>query len=331
MKKKTKKRLVHLLWALIGVALAALVFIPPRAYLPRQRWTVPLQKDLPNWSLTPAVRDLMKLAPPLALLPQPFRPEPKPEPPPTERSPTKPPVLLPPPPVSFLRPSPALKGQGARIAIIIDDVGPSEPAFRQALKLPAEVTLSFLPYAKGVRQEALAAREAGHDTMLHLPMEPLGGENPGPDALTTAQDDESLREKLSINLNKFDGYLGVNNHMGSRMTMDRNKIRIVLEGIHEKGLFFVDSRTSARSVAGQVAQELGVSSVSRDVFLDDTPTPAAIRAQLAQAEQIARHKGGAVVIGHPHSVTLQTLTEWIPQAKSAGYAIVPVRQLIAPE
>lgn len=246
-----------------------------------------------------------------------------PEPP--HATPKQPPVA--PEPVPVPVPLPTGKSHG-QIAIIIDDVGLVRRLSERAVRLPAFVTLSYLPYAPELTQQAEAAQAHGHDVMLHLPMEPLGRENPGPDALLTSQSEEEWRVLTEKALLSFDGFIGVNNHMGSRLTAHEPAVRVVMELLKGRDLFFVDSRTNSHSIAEKIAKELGVRASGRDVFLDDTVTAAAVQASLVQLETIARHRGQAIAIGHPHAVTLEALERWIPAAQARGFVFVPVRSLI---
>lgn len=220
------------------------------------------------------------------------------------------------------------EGDKPRIAIVIDDMGLSVTHAKRAIALPAAVTLSFLPYGKQLTRLADKAREAGHEVMLHLPMEPLGHENPGPGALLVAQSSDEMRERIEKGLDSFSGYDGVNNHMGSRFTADYEGMRLVMEALRDRGLFFLDSFTSPRSVGAQVAREMNVRTEVRDVFIDDDLSLTAIGAQLAQTQRLARRNGFAIAIGHPNAATLTALERWIPEAESEGFAFVPVREVV---
>ena len=155
------------------------------------------------------------------------------------------------------------------VAIVIDDVGIDRPRSKRAWELPGPLTMSFLPYAKDLRDQARAARARGHELMLHLPMEPTGRADPGPNALLVSLGDAEIKQRTAAALDSFDGYVGVNNHMGSRFTTFRPGMETVLRQFKGRGLMFLDSRTTAQSVGDQVAQEMGVPSVVRHVFLDD--------------------------------------------------------------
>lgn len=214
------------------------------------------------------------------------------------------------------------------IAIVIDDVGLDRPHSKRAWELPGPLTMSFLPYAKDLREQAKAARAHGHELMLHLPMEPSGRADPGPNALLVTLTDAELKQRVATALDSFDGYVGVNNHMGSRFTAFRPGMETVLRQFKARGLLFLDSRTTAQSVGDQLAQELGVPSVTRNVFLDDDGSAAAVRRQLAETEAVARRQGFAVAIGHPHEATIQALGEWLPTVAAKGFVLAPLSAVL---
>lgn len=214
------------------------------------------------------------------------------------------------------------------VAVVIDDVGLDRPRSKRAWELPGPLTMSFLPYAKDLREQAKAARAKGHELMLHLPMEPTGRNDPGPNALLVSLSDAELRQRTTAALDSFDGFAGVNNHMGSRFTTFKPGMETVLRQLKGRGLMFLDSRTSAQSVGDQLAQEMGVPSIVRHVFLDDEETLDAVRRKLAEAEAIARRQGFVVVIGHPHEATLQALGEWLPTVHGKGMALAPATAVL---
>jgi polysaccharide deacetylase 2 family uncharacterized protein YibQ len=214
------------------------------------------------------------------------------------------------------------------IAIVIDDVGLDRPNSRRAWELPGPLTMSFLPYARDLREQAKAARAHGNELMLHLPMEPGGRADPGPNALLVSLGDGELKQRLTTALDSFDGYVGVNNHMGSRFTAFKPSMDTVLRQLKARGLLFLDSRTTPQSVGDQLAQELGVPSVARNVFLDDDESLDAVRRKLAETEAVARRQGFVVAIGHPHAATVQALAEWLPTVAGKGYVLAPLSAVL---
>ena len=214
------------------------------------------------------------------------------------------------------------------VAIVIDDVGIDRPRSKRAWDLPGPLTMSFLPYAKDLREQARAARARGHELLLHLPMEPTGRADPGPNALLVSLSDAELRQRTTAALDSFDGYVGVNNHMGSRFTTFRPGMETVLRQFKGRGLMFLDSRTTAQSVGDQLAQEMGVPSIVRHVFLDDDESLEPVRRKLAETEAVARRQGFVVAIGHPHEATLQALGEWLPGLQGKGLALAPATAVL---
>jgi polysaccharide deacetylase 2 family uncharacterized protein YibQ len=232
-------------------------------------------------------------------------------------------VVVPAPP-----PSPRHRPGAPVIAIVIDDVGPALGAARRAIRLPAPVTLSFLPYAEQLDRLVADAARAGHEIMLHLPMEPVGDEDPGPGALLASLPEPVVARRVREAIARLPGAVGVNNHMGSRVTAMPVPMAVVMDELRAAGLYFIDSRTTASSVAEAVAIRTGVPTTGRDVFLDNELDAVAIRRQLANTERIARRRGWAVAIGHPHAITLQILSAWIPDVRRRGFELVPASRAV---
>ncbi len=214
------------------------------------------------------------------------------------------------------------------IAIVIDDVGLDRPHSKRAWELPGPLTMSFLPYAKDLREQAKAARAHGQELMLHLPMEPTGHADPGPGALLVSLSETELKQRVTTALDSFEGYVGVNNHMGSRFTANKPGMETALKLFKARGLMFLDSRTTAQTVGEQTAQELGVPAMPRNVFLDDDEAIDAVRRKLAETEAIARRQGFVVAIGHPHEATLQALAEWLPGLAAKGFVLAPATAVL---
>lgn len=166
--------------------------------------------------------------------------------------------------------------------------------------------------------------------MLHLPMEPEDqAENLGPDPLLTSLDAEALRRRARAMLDSIDGYVGVNNHMGSRFTTDEAAMALVLAEVRDRGLLFVDSRTAPNSVGERLANALGVPALRRDIFLDNEADGALIGAQLAALERHARDHGFAIAIAHPRPDTIAALADWLPGVAGRGFILVPISAIAA--
>ena len=218
---------------------------------------------------------------------------------------------------------------GATLAIVIDDLGPAVSLTRKAIDLPRPVTLAFLPYADDLPALTSEAKARGHEVYLHLPMEPVGSPDPGPNAILVGLEPDEFRRRLNWALDRVPLATGVNNHMGSRATSEPETMLKVLQEVRRRGLNFVDSRTSPLSVADGLAAQLQIPHAARDVFLDNNPTTAAILVQLTLAERVARRQGHALAIGHPYPTTLAVLERWLPQAEARGLRIVRAQDLIA--
>ncbi len=224
--------------------------------------------------------------------------------------------------------TPATHGK-PRIAIIIDDMGLNAPRTNEVIKLPKTLTLAYLPYAPHLDQKTRDAKSYGHELMIHVPMQPMKDSmDAGPNVLTVDMSKRDLNKALKGVFKSFDGYAGINNHMGSKLTQDREKMSMIMEQLKERNLYFIDSKTIPNSVAAEMAREAGVAYNSRDVFLDHVPTYEFSVAALKQTEDIARKRGSAIAIGHPKENTIKALEEWIPTLKEKGIELVPVSEIL---
>jgi hypothetical protein len=216
-----------------------------------------------------------------------------------------------------------------RIAIVIDDLGIDQRRTARAIALKGPVSLSFLAYASDLPQQTAAAREAGHELIVHVPMEPIVrpkylGANAGASGLAR----EEVLRRLKWDLSRFAGYVGVNNHMGSEISSDPETARTVMQVLKQRGLLFLDSRGGDSGATFEVAQRLGVPTATRDIFLDDDVSAPAINARLAVVEKLARDRGTAIAIGHPHDRTLDALAVWLATLPSKGLQLVPVTAIV---
>ncbi len=214
------------------------------------------------------------------------------------------------------------------VVIIIDDMGITLRS-KQVEVLPGPLTLSYLPYAKNLSERTKRASANGHELMLHMPMEPLNGSlDGGPHVLTTKQGEAAFIETLQWGLDSFDGFVGVNNHMGSRLTKDALSMHRVMDHLKNKDLYFIDSKTIGSSVAARIARDTGIPYAVRDVFLDHEINAEFIKNALKQLERTARDQGYAIAIGHPHKETIAALKEWLPTLEEKGLTLVPASQVI---
>lgn len=216
-----------------------------------------------------------------------------------------------------------------RAALVIDDLGHDPAELRPLFELGIPLSYSVLPYEEMTPQVVAELKAKRAEILCHLPMEPLSGQqDPGPGALRLGMSPEELRKLTLAALAAVPGASGVNNHMGSGLSADGSAMRAILGVLAGRKLFFLDSRTSAQSVGYKVAVELGMPAAERQVFLDDDPAPAAIEAQFDRFLNLAKSRGAAIAIGHPHPTTLATLTRRVAEAKAQGVTFVPVSYLL---
>jgi polysaccharide deacetylase 2 family uncharacterized protein YibQ len=218
----------------------------------------------------------------------------------------------------------------AKLAIIIDDLGYDGGLARRFLEIGAPLSFSVLPHGTFSDRIARRVHEAGRELLLHLPMEPKGYPEvePGAGALLVGMTDVEFVQILRKNLDSLPYIIGVNNHMGSRLCEHEEKMRLIMQELKSRSLFFLDSRTSSETKAYSVAQQLNVPSAKRDVFLDNIQSPKAIRSQVNRLIQLARLRGEAIGIAHPHEATLAVLKEAIQSLSGKGVELVPVSQII---
>ena len=205
--------------------------------------------------------------------------------------------------------------KAARLAIVLDDAGTSTEVVREVERLPLAVAVAVLPNAAHSAEVARALGAQGREVLLHMPMEPLGNHGPGPGdgAVEVGLQAGEIRARLERALNVVASARGVNNHMGSRATADAATMRDVMVVLADRGLYFLDSRTTSETVAERVARESGVPCLRRDVFLDVVSEPDAVHRALEQAVARARAQGSAVAIGHVHPLTLELLAVELPR------------------
>ena len=216
------------------------------------------------------------------------------------------------------------------VAIIIDDMGSSMQEAQALLAIGVPVTFSIIPGLSKGREVAEAAHRRGTEVMVHIPMEPQGyKEKPfEKNGLLLSQSDDEIGKRVQGYLNAVPFAVGANNHMGSRFTEDRPKMGTVLKVLKGKGLFFIDSKTTPRSVGDRLAQEMGIPAASRNVFLDNVQEVGAIRVQLNQLAGMARKNGSAIGICHPHKTTLEALATALPALKGEGITFVYASVLV---
>lgn len=227
-------------------------------------------------------------------------------------------------------PPPAAISGRKRIALILDDVGFENQPLAAAADLDVPLSFAVIPNTARAVEAARMLNRRGHEVLCHLPMEPIGFPKvaPGANAILTTMDDEQIRKLTAESIRAVPHARGVNNHMGSRATGDRRVMASVLAAVRDEGAFFVDSRTAAGSVGATVARELNVRTVSRDVFLDDEESEAAVRRQVERLAEVASARGVAVGIGHVYPVTIRVLKEAVPELRRRGFEFVLVSEVV---
>ena len=216
-----------------------------------------------------------------------------------------------------------------RLAIILDDLGSDRAAAEAIFALPYPLTISVLPNHEHSTEIANEAHRRGYQVLLHLPMQSIANETPETQELRTGMQATEVSGLVEQFLRNVPGVVGVNNHQGSQSTADPELMDELMPVLRERHLFYVDSRTTAATVAFDTAQSFGVRSAFRNVpFLDDVAEVAAVRKQLELARRGAREKGEAIAIGHPHAATLQALREILPHAQAQGIRLVFASDLV---
>lgn len=208
-----------------------------------------------------------------------------------------------------------------KVAIVIDDFGNGMAGTEEMLKLPVKFTAAVMPFMPTTKEDAEAAYRLGHDVIVHMPMEPNKGMKRwlGPGALTSNLTDAEVRSRVEDAIADVPHAIGMNNHMGSKITADERIMRMVLTVCKEHGLFFLDSRTTYKTVIPKIAEEVGVPIVSNDVFLDDVYTEQHISKQVSLLRKLLEKHESAVTIGHvgpPGKKTASVLRQSIPSMQS---------------
>lgn len=234
-------------------------------------------------------------------------------------------------PVQAPEPEISDAGKAAGIALILDDVGYDLPELQRMLRLGVPVAIAVIPDAPYARQAAIMAHQAGHVVMLHLPMQPESekySRHMSDAFLTDQMNEKQLRRTFISDLALVPYVEGVNNHMGSALTQLEKPMHWVMQVCLEKGLFFVDSVTSGKSVAGRIATEMGLERGRRQFFLDNNLDTAALTSMWEKVRTCARKGHRCVVIGHPHRQTVTFLENNISEDDRA--MIVPLKRLLRP-
>ncbi|HJZ64213.1 MAG TPA: divergent polysaccharide deacetylase family protein [Candidatus Acidoferrum sp.] len=222
-----------------------------------------------------------------------------------------------------------LNADAPRLAIILDDFGSDRAAAESVFGLRYPLTLSVLPNHEHSKEIADEALRRGYQVMLHLPMQSVANESPEKEELHPGMSARQVEAMLGEMMETVPDAVGVNNHQGSQATSDPALMDGLMPALRNWNLFYVDSRTTAATVAFDAARREGIPTAFRNVpFLDDVQEVAAIRRQLDLAIRGAKEKKAAVAIGHPHPATLEALREFLPKVDSSGVRLVFVSELV---
>jgi polysaccharide deacetylase 2 family uncharacterized protein YibQ len=229
------------------------------------------------------------------------------------------------------RPTPVPVEKLPRVALIIDDLGYDKKIAEKFLELNINLTFSILPHSPFQNEIARLAGSKGIEIMLHLPMEPVEYPevNPGPGTLLSSMSPDELIHQLEDDLNALPGITGVNNHMGSKLTAESTQMYQIFSILKQRGLFFIDSRTTSDSMGRPSARLFQIPFAERDVFIDHYLKPNFIRKQIKELIEVARRNGEAVGILHPHTTTLKILLEMLPELQGQIH-LVPASKIVRP-
>jgi uncharacterized protein len=232
----------------------------------------------------------------------------------------------------YARPAPALAKGRPRISLVIGGLGLSDATTTSAIaRLPGEISLAFAPYGQALKGQVLKAREAGHEVLLQVPMEPFDFPQTNPGAQTLTLDAGAIQnlERLHWVLTRAPGFVGVENFLGARFTADEGAVTPILKDLAERGLIYVDDGSSARSIAPAMAASLNLAVRRADIVIDASPNATAIDAALSQLEALARDKGVAAASGSALPITIERLAHWAAGLAERGIDLVPVTATVS--
>jgi uncharacterized protein len=221
-------------------------------------------------------------------------------------------------------------GKTVQVAIVIDDLGADLKQANEVISLPARLTVAVMPGLAQSKKVAELAKRGSREVLIHVPMEYRGKNGkPAPGMLRSDMTPMEFLTTVSNDVDSVPGAVGINNHEGSLLTENKEAMKFLMAELQARNLMFLDSLTSAQSVAYATAKEYGLKSARRDVFLDnDSDNPASIRKQLDELVELARKNGRAIGIAHPHPITIIELRKWIAETGVLGVEIVPVSKLM---
>jgi len=216
------------------------------------------------------------------------------------------------------------------IAIIIDDIGGSLKQAKPFLAINEPINFAILPNLSFSKKISRLAGKSGKEVLLHCPMEPeeYPKADPGPGGIFLKMKKNEILETLNENLDSVPNAVGFNNHMGSRLTQEKKKMEIVLSWAKKKNLFFIDSRTTPKTIGAETARELSIKTAERKVFLDNIREIPEIEKEISRLAEFAKKDGKAIGIGHPYPETAAAIQMMIPKLKNEGIEFVPVSEIV---
>lgn len=225
---------------------------------------------------------------------------------------------------------PCVHANNAQVAIIIDDIG-YRKSDAAVLTLPGAITFAILPHTPFGKSLAQQGFDKSNEIILHIPMEAENGKKLGPGALTTSMNEQSIRHELALAFAEIPFAVGMNNHMGSKLTKLYSPMMWTMRFLKERDLLFVDSVTTNKTQAERIAQQVGVPTTHRQIFLDNELSKAYIDQQFLQLIDHAQKYKSAVAIAHPHPETIDALNRLIPLLAELDIDLVPISMLISPQ
>ncbi|MBV1879293.1 MAG: divergent polysaccharide deacetylase family protein [Pseudomonadales bacterium] len=224
---------------------------------------------------------------------------------------------------------PQVTAEMAYIAIIIDDIGNNKVRGEQAIQLPGSITFAILPYAPFAALLSKNAHTLSKEVIIHLPMANLTNQPLGPGGLTGNLNKQDFLGAMAAAISMVPHARGINNHTGSYLTQQTEQMTWLMDEIKHRDFFFIDSRTTNKTVAQKIAREKHILSSSRDVFLDNKPAYEEIHLAFQKLIQVAKRKGTAIGIGHPYRSTIDYLQQAIPLLAVQDIQLLPASNVLA--
>lgn len=237
--------------------------------------------------------------------------------------------------IACLLPGTAAAGSEKTAVIVIDDFGNNGRGTQEVMELPFKVTVAVMPFLQHTKSDAERAHAAGHEVIVHMPMEALAGKKTwlGPGAITTDLSDDEIRKRVHAAIDNVPHAVGMNNHMGSKVTVEPRVMRVVLEVCKERGIYFLDSHTNYRSVVAKVAEEVNIRTRENHIFLDDIHKSSAIKKQFMRMRMHLKNHNICIAIGHVGSaghITAAIVKDQMLQMSQEQVAFKKVSEVLPP-